>query len=59
MTQQDLFNSFKEKMCPYCKAKCEKGIMIAYDYEECELYGRCIDYVSNKNLVEAEGYKEI
>lgn len=42
MTQEEIINEYKEKMCPYCKGQCDKGITIVGN--EYTIYAKCVDY---------------
>lgn len=53
MSQEELFKEFVEKICPYCKAKCTKGITLIKTNESIE--ARCVDY--EKDTSKIEGYK--
>lgn len=53
MAQEEIINEYEEKMCPYCKGKCNKGITIVED--ESTIYAKCVDYEKDKSKI--EGYK--
>ena len=55
MTQKELFEQYKEKICPYCKGNCNKGITIVKDYANYTTYAKCVDYEKDKDKI--EGYK--
>lgn len=52
MTQEDIINEYKEKICPYCKGKCNKGITIVEDNST--VYAKCVDY--KKDKTKTKGY---
>lgn len=52
MTQEEIIKEFKEKMCPYCKGKCNKGITIVEN--ESTIYAKCVDYEKDKDKI--QGY---
>ena len=52
MTQEEIVKEFKEKMCPFCKGKCNKGITIVED--ESTTYAKCVDYEKDKDKI--QGY---
>lgn len=52
MTQEEIVKEFKEKMCPYCKGKCNKGITIVEN--ESTIYAKCVDYEKDKDKI--QGY---
>lgn len=54
MTQEELFKQYKEKICPYCKGDCNKGITIVKDYNNSTTYAKCVDYEKDKDKI--QGY---
>ena len=52
MTQEDIINEYKEKICPYCKGKCNKGIIIIEDNFAYTV--KCVDY--KKDKTKTKGY---
>lgn len=52
MTQEEIIKEFKEKMCPYCKGQCNKGITIVKDNST--VYAKCVDYEKDKDKI--QGY---
>lgn len=48
MTNDKIIQQFVKNICPYCKGKCEKGIVIVLDRS-----ARCVDYEKG----EVKGYE--
>ena len=43
---------YKEQICKYCKAKCNKKIEIIKD--KSTIYAKCVDYIKNEDKI--QGY---
>lgn len=52
MTQEEMIKEYQEKICPYCKGQCEKGITIVKDNST--IYAKCVDYEKDKDKI--QGY---
>ena len=57
MTEQEVYKEYAEKICPYCKGNCEKGIILVKDYNLCTISAKCVDYEKDDSKI--EGYKDI
>ena len=54
MTQEEMIKKYQEKICPYCKAQCNKGITVVKD--KSTIYAKCVDYEKDESKIER--YKE-
>ena len=44
MSYKEMFEEYANKICPYCKGECNKGITIIKDYKNKQEYAKCVDY---------------
>lgn len=51
MTQEEMIKEYQEKICPYCKGQCEKGINIVKDYKNKTISAKCEDYEKDKTKI--------
>lgn len=54
MTQNEITKEYTNKVCPYCKAICEKGILVFQNNNA--ICARCVDYEKDESKIER--YKE-
>lgn len=50
MTQNEITKEYTNKVCPYCKGICEKGILVFQDKNT--ICARCVDYEKDENKIE-------
>lgn len=50
MTQNEITKEYTNKVCPYCKAECEKGILVFQDNNT--ICARCVDYEKDESKIE-------